>query len=324
MNDKVITIEHHQIDMRYLHTRIIDKKLVEQLRQSIKTCNQLRPVYVIKDNNESDEFILIDGYLRVLACKECGLDTVNAFINEDSEKQALLNVLKSDQQRPLQAIEQGLLLDELANSYGHSMNELGQFIGKNKSWVQRRLMLVRDMPQSILTEVMAGTVSPWTAVRILGPLARANENHSKWLLEYLQKNQVSTRQMNRFFEHYKKNNKTIRENICRNPELFFNSLLKKESDQKIRKLTRGPEGQFLDDLAYIVKTVERLLKHSHDVFYPLHSDDYKKSIRSKINQIMTLMKILNERMENDQGRSQTNHCNTSSARDRNTPNLPTT
>jgi ParB/RepB/Spo0J family partition protein len=320
MNDKVITIEHHQIDMRYLHTRIIDEKLVEQLRKSIKTCTQLRPVYVIKDKNKSNHFILIDGYLRVLACKECGLDTVNALINEDNEEQALLSALKGDQNRPFHTIEQGLLLDEIANSSGRSMNELAHLIGKSKSWVQRRLMLVRKMPKNILSAVLAGTISPWTAVRILGPLARANKQHSKWLLEYLSKNQASTRELTRFFEHYKKNNKIIRKNMCRNPELFFNSLLQLDSDKKIRKLIRGPEGQFLDDLLYVVKTVERLLSRSQEVFDPLHSDDYKECIRMKINQIMILFKNLKERMENDQRRTQTNHNNASSPGDGNPSN----
>ena len=63
MKNEIITIEHHQIDMRYLHTRIYDKKLVEQLRQSIKTYSQLQPVYVVKDKDDSSHFILIDGYL---------------------------------------------------------------------------------------------------------------------------------------------------------------------------------------------------------------------------------------------------------------------
>jgi ParB/RepB/Spo0J family partition protein len=314
MNDKIINIEHHQIDMRYLHTRIIDKKLVEQLRQSIKTYKQLRPVYVIKDQNESNHFILIDGYLRVLACKECGLDTVTAILNEDDEEKAILNVLKSDQQRPFQAIEEGLLLNELANCYGRSMSELAQLIGRDKSWVQRRLVLVRDLPQSILSAVKEGTISAWLAVRILGPLARANEQHSKLLVDYLRKNQVSTRQMSRFFEHYKKSNKNVRENMCRTPELFLSSLSQRDNEQKIRKLIRGPEGQFLDDLSTIAKTIERLLKRSHDVFDPLHSDDYKKCVHMKINQIMTLMKILNERKQNDQRRPQKDNNNSSSTR----------
>lgn len=318
----IITIEHHQIEMRYLHTRIYDKKLVEQLRQSIKAYSQLQPVYVVKDKDDSSHFILIDGYLRVLACKECGLDTVKALIHEENEEQAILNILKSDQNRSFQAIEQGLLLNELANSYDHSLSELARLIGKDKSWVHRRLVLVREMPEPMLEAVKAGKVSQWTAVRILGPLARANEQHSKWLLEYLEKNQASTRQINRFFEHYKKNSKTIRENMCRDPELFFNSLLQRDNDQKIRKLVRGPEGQFLDDLSNIVKTVEKLLNRSLELFDPLHSDDYKKCIRLKISQMMTLMKILNERMENDQRRSQTNHSNASSARDGDTTNKP--
>ena len=85
-------------------------------------------------------FLLMVIYLRVLACKECGLDTVKALIHEENEEQAILSILKSDQNRSFQAIEQGLLLNELANRYDHSLSELARLIGKDKSWVHRRLV----------------------------------------------------------------------------------------------------------------------------------------------------------------------------------------
>jgi ParB/RepB/Spo0J family partition protein len=77
---------------------------IERIERSIAKHGQLRPVCVIPDV-AADRYILIDGYLRLEACKRRGLDSVLAVCQSD-EKQALLSVLIGDQQRPLQAIEQ--------------------------------------------------------------------------------------------------------------------------------------------------------------------------------------------------------------------------
>ena len=91
MNPPFISIEHHQIDMRYRHTRILDDAAIERIGRSISQYGQLQPISVITD--ATGRYILIDGYLRVEACKRRGLDTVSAVCLCD-EKQALIQGLR--------------------------------------------------------------------------------------------------------------------------------------------------------------------------------------------------------------------------------------
>jgi ParB-like chromosome segregation protein Spo0J len=60
---------------------------IERIGRSIAKHGQLRPLCVITDV-AADRYILIDGYLRLEACKRRGLNTVLAVCQSD-EKQAI-------------------------------------------------------------------------------------------------------------------------------------------------------------------------------------------------------------------------------------------
>lgn len=323
MSDQFISIEYHQIDMRYRHTRMFNDAAIERIGRSIAKHGQLRPVCVIPDV-AADRYILIDGYLRLEACKRRGLDTVLAVCQSD-EKQALLSVLIGDQQRQLQAIEQACLLDELARRFDQSLSSLAQLVGRDKSWVHRRLALVRSLPQSLLDALSAGTVSTWAATRILAPLARANISHAASLIEYLTHHHVSTRQLNRFFDHYKCASKSVRQNIIDQPELFFKALtllcpLNRDQEQQTRSLIKGPEGRFIDDLNAVVTSLKRLTSHVPEFL----SDDNKNRINTQITSVQQLINQLHERINNDKHTTQTDNRNTLPAPDRDTGHQPST
>lgn len=307
MHKIIFPVEYHQIDMRYRHTRIYSEAIIERLGRSIARHGQLRPVWVIEA--VENRYILIDGYLRTEACKRRGLDTIMATVSQGNEKQALIDVLVGDQQRRLQAVEQACLLDELARRFEQSLSDLAHLTGRDKSWVQRRLMLVRGLPQSIMEAVLAGSVSSWVATRILAPLARANPHHAQLLTEYLAHHQVSTRQLNRFFDHYKTGTRAVRENIITQPDLFFKALANRDGERQARKLSQGPEGRFVDELVSVASILKRLLSRLPELTDPLLNDDYKKRISANVAEIRSYIIRLHERIANDRPTAQTNHSN---------------
>ena len=309
MNSPVISIEHHQIDMRYRHTRILGDAAIERIGRSISQFGQLQPISVIPD--ATGQYILIDGYLRVEACKRRGLDTVSAVCLCD-EKQALIQVLTSDQQRPLQSIEQACLLDELASRFNLSPGGIARLVGRDKSWVHRRLSLIHSMSQSVRDALSTGVVSTWTATRILEPLARANTDHASVLIDYLTHHHQSSRQLNRFFDHYKSSSKPVRQNIIDQPELFFKSLEKKDRDRQTRSLIRGPEGRFIDDMTGIVSTLKRLTGHVPSFL----SDDHKNRIKTQIVSATKWITLLQERIDHDRQSTETDYPDTAPETDR--------
>ena len=82
----------------------------------------------------------------------------------------LRHSLAQDERRS--AFEDGWLLRELHDSHGLSQRELGVRLSRSPSWVNRRLGLVRDLPESIQDLVRRGEVAPQAAMKYLLPLCR--------------------------------------------------------------------------------------------------------------------------------------------------------
>ncbi len=171
MPSSVVEIEFHQIQLRYRHTRVWDESVIEQLGRSIVVWGQLLPVTV--GLLAPDRYVLIDGYLRVEALKRRGFDTVQAHVIDGDEKQAVAQVIMRDERRRLKHIEQAWLLQELAQRFDQSVRQLARLVGRDASWVQRRLDLVRSLPAPVLRAVSQAKITLWSAERILAPLGGA-------------------------------------------------------------------------------------------------------------------------------------------------------
>lgn len=229
INKSLITVEHHCLQMRYKNLRLHKRSAIEKLTTSIEQHGQLVPAVVVSE--AENQWILIDGHLRVKALKRLGKDTVEAEVWQCNTTEALLMVLKNHAARSLEAFEEALLLYELHTQHTLSQNELATRVGRDKSWVCRRLSLLEFLPHSVLQAISKGTISLWIATRVLTPLARANNAHAEKLLTYLLNHFHSTRELHSFYMHYQKSNRPERTKMVDNPELFFKAqnLLSNES-----------------------------------------------------------------------------------------------
>ena len=247
-------IDLHCLDLRYADVRLTDARAVERLARSIEQCGQLVPCIVVPD---ADRLVVIDGYRRVAALRRLGRDTANVQQWVCDLAQGLLNVLAQSKSRPFMAIEEALLLHELVNRLQLSQREVARRTGRDVSWVQRRLQLVVSMSDPLLDAVRSGRVSSWAASRILAPLARANTDHAEQLLTALQASPLSTRELERWFEHYQSAQRPLRERLIAHPRLFIEAVTAKEQQSIDAKLAAGPEGQALIDL----RRLEGFLRH---------------------------------------------------------------
>ena len=191
-------IEIGLIELRYEHTRIHNPQRVASLAKAMERCGQIIPVITVKGSHAM--YVLIDGYLRVAAMKQCGRDTVMAEIWFCNEAEALVQVLMKTQERQWDALEQAYMIKELQERHHLSQDRIAALMGKDKSWVSRRVSLLHVLPDEILQMVRTGHVSIWAATRVLAPLARANPDHAKTLTASLLKEPISTRDLTHLFE----------------------------------------------------------------------------------------------------------------------------
>lgn len=257
-------LDLHCLIARFASLRLRDPERLARLIHSIRQHGQLMPVVAVAQAEEPPRWVLIDGYRRLEALRAVGEDLIWVDVWERSVDEALLLCLARGTERGFKAIEEAALLQEL--SARHSLRSLALRIGRDVSWVSRRLSLYRTLPEELLEAVRAGRVSLWAATRIMAPLARANTEHARTLLSRLEEQPLSTRELQCLYSRYQQANRTQRERLVENPGLFLQALQSKEEAVTARRLAVGREGVWCDDLARVRRIVGRLIEQVPTLF----------------------------------------------------------
>jgi ParB family chromosome partitioning protein len=134
--------------------------------------------------------------------------------------------------------------------------------------VSRRLSLIKALPEDLLDQVRAGRISLWAASRILGPLARANPEHARTLLEKLAQEPLSTRELKRLYERYEQAPRAQRQRLVENPGLFLRAVQSREEETAEKRLAAGPEGAWYHDLRVVGAILARLSGQVTTLFAP--------------------------------------------------------
>ena len=256
-------IEIAQLHLRYAHTRIARPKESLILAGSIERVGQIIPVIVVR---EVMIFVVLDGYLRVKALRHCGRDTAVAEIWECKEEEALVEILARSHSRRWDFLEEAALLQELHDHCHLSQSRIASLVGRKQSWVSTRLALYHALSEDLVELIHQGSISTWTATRVIVPIARAIPEHGKLLSENLSRLSVSTRDMAQFLCHYRKANRKQRENMVREPVLFLKSVRAQEEAREARSLKEGPEGKWLRDFRIITHMLKGLLGEVQRLF----------------------------------------------------------
>lgn len=287
-----LTVEHHCLHLLYAQLRLPQRRWVEQLAQSIEAHGQQVPVVIVPQ--ASNQWILIDGYLRVSALTRLGSDTVEAEVWQCEPAQALVMFLASHQSRAWETIEEALLLQELHIHYGYSQNQLATQLGRDQSWVCRRLSLVKELPESILTTLIQGKLSLWSATRVLTPMARAIPSHAEQLLQYLIQNPLSTRELKSFYAHYQQSTQAQRTDMVNQPDLFFKAQRLIANEAQAHRLRIGPEGKWQSQLRLVHKILTGLMPLAPCVFTRQQEQHERQTMLEALHKTQNQFQLITE------------------------------
>ena len=301
---RIRRIEICHLELRYAHIRVHNPEAVLRFATSLQQYRQIIPVLVVPA--EHPKYILIDGYLRVAAAKHCGKDMLLAQIWYGKEQEALIHVLAKTGERKWDVFEEAGLIKELHIQHQLSQRQIAEQLGKDQSWVSRRIALLDTLPEEIVQSVKRGNISCWAATRVLTPMARANIEHARALAQSLMKEKISTRKLFIFFHHYKKSNRKTREKMVRKPQLFLKALEVGKQDNLAKQLKDGPEGQWLSDVKIIAHIIRRLIKLAPSVMYFEQSKLDKRCLLTAFEETKDLFLSLDEKIRriNDDIRGQ--------------------
>lgn len=324
---EVADIELSHLDLRYFHTRIHHPGRISSLVDSIERCGQISPVITLQQGD--CDFVLLDGYQRIEALKRCGKDTVLAQIwRYCSELEALILMIAKNQGRRWEPVEQACLIRELQDRHQLSQEKIASMLGRDKSWVSRRVSLVSALPENILEGVLAGHISSWAATRVLVPLARANEEHANALARDLITEHISTRDLATFFQHYQKANRNQRKRMIEHPSMFIKALHCREEENQADFLKQGPEGRWINDLKMASHVFRRLIKQVPTVIYPGQSHLDRRTLLTAFEdvkkQMLSLERQIRRFAHEDSPGNETGRFDDESARDQDPKHQPDT
>lgn len=264
IKNQISNVDFHLLDLRYGHTRINNAKTLATLQNSINIYGQLVPAFAV---HEKDRYILIDGFQRLAALKASGHDCIKIQIINENEPDSLFTLLARNNDRKLETVEQAALIQELYNRFSYTFQEIANHLGRDKSWVKRRLDLVASLPEEVLQAVMTGKLSSWSASRVLVPLARANEQDCLDLTKKIVENPLSSRELVCLYNHYKKSNRTVRDRIISEPSLFAKSVKEQEQKKIGKQVNEGPEGKWFKDIQIVCHILKRIKNTSKLLCY---------------------------------------------------------
>lgn len=246
-------LEFHQIELRYESLRRRDPRKERQILASLDGLGQVSPAVVLAQ--PSGRYILLDGYKRFRALKRLKRDTIWATLWEMDEAEALLLERLMRSSHSGSALEQGWLLRELRGRFGMTLEELGRRFDRTPGWVSRRLALVRDLPEALQEQVLAGRIAPDTAMKVLVPLSRVNVQDGLQFGVAIARAHLSTREVVALHAGWLKGDAQVRERILADPALFLRA---REVGQVPHPAKSGLSLLF-DDLGVLAAVARRAL-----------------------------------------------------------------
>jgi ParB family transcriptional regulator, chromosome partitioning protein len=246
-------LEFHQLDRRHEHLRVRHPQRQRQLLASLASSGQQTPIIVVAVANQPDRYLVIDGYKRIAALQQLGRDTIEAVLWPLSEVQALVLERALRWSQPDSALEEGWLLAELEQRFGHGLEELARQFDRSVSWVSRRLALVELLPDCVQQQVRTGEIPALVAMKYLVPVARASLEDCQQMAAAFARHKFTSRQAGQLYAAWREASPRIRQRLLEQPQLF----LKVQREAEPEPPTVSPLEELSRDLEMIAAIAQR-------------------------------------------------------------------
>ena len=161
-----------EIGEKYGIYRIVSPRADAAMVKSMRKYGQMTPVVCVKGQGGYE---LIDGFKRLRACRsldERALKVKTMEVSGRVCKAALIQLNQSG--RSINEMEEALVLQSLHREDGLTQVEIAALIGRDKSWVSRRIALMERLSEEVREDIRLGLISVMTG-RELAKLPRGNQ-----------------------------------------------------------------------------------------------------------------------------------------------------
>jgi ParB family chromosome partitioning protein len=151
---------------------------LDDLAASIKERGIIQPILARTVRGAMDQFEIIAGERRWRAAQRAGMHDVPIIVLEVDDKQALeLAIIENVQRTDLNALEEALGYQALADEYKYTQEDIAKTVGKSRSHVANTLRLLK-LPEAVKAYINVGKLTAGHARALIGlpdPEAVAHE-----------------------------------------------------------------------------------------------------------------------------------------------------
>jgi ParB family chromosome partitioning protein len=135
-----------------------DEESLTELADSIREHGVLQPILV---RPSGSKFELIAGERRWRASRMAERETIPAIVAEFDEQTALeISIIENLQREDVSPLEEAVMFRKMTDTFGYSVRQLAQKVGKDKGYIENRLRLT-TAPEDVreLVSVRKDTIS---------------------------------------------------------------------------------------------------------------------------------------------------------------------
>jgi ParB/RepB/Spo0J family partition protein len=177
-----------EIGERYGTLRIVSPRADGAMVKSIRKYGQMTPVVCVRAEGG---YQLIDGFKRLRACRRLDKTTLRVKMIEVSARVCKAVMIQLNQSgRSINEMEEAMVLQSLHREDGLTQTEIAVLLGRDKSWVSRRISLIERLSEEVQEDLRLGLISVITG-RELAKLPRGNQKEAA---DAILKRRYSTRE----------------------------------------------------------------------------------------------------------------------------------
>jgi ParB family chromosome partitioning protein len=140
---------------------------LDDLANSIREKGVIQPILARTVPGVADAYEIIAGERRWRAAQRASLHDVPIIVVEVGDREALeLAIVENVQRADLNALEEAMGYEQLANEFSYSQNDLARIIGKSRSHIANTLRLLK-LPEGAKKYLAEGAISAGHARALL-------------------------------------------------------------------------------------------------------------------------------------------------------------
>jgi ParB-like chromosome segregation protein Spo0J len=167
----------------------------EALREMERSLSRHGQLVAVVCHRQDEKIEVVDGFKRLIGARALGWSALRAEVHAVTGPAAKLLLWQSNARQALSELEEAWLVRALYRD-GLTQPQIGQLLGRHKSWVCRRLVLAEGLDERVAADVRLGLVSA-TAAREVGRLPRGNQPNAA---QVIARRGLTTRQTTRLVD----------------------------------------------------------------------------------------------------------------------------